>query len=152
MGCDLRHCKVQEYGNILDVYLPKDRESGRRRGFGFVEFDSKDDAENAMEQLQGIELDGRSIQIIVAQKGREVKPSNKQAQPDHNGGGRDERKRREKPEESRRRRSRSKSRESDRDADKERSGEKRKHSRRSRSRSKSRRRRKRSRSASEEYK
>ncbi|HLZ12887.1 MAG TPA: hypothetical protein VKP58_09885 [Candidatus Acidoferrum sp.] len=43
-----------------------DREGGRSRGFGFVEFGSADDAERAVEELNGMEIQGRKLLVKEA--------------------------------------------------------------------------------------
>src|SRR5207253_8024864 len=45
-----------QVGEIKDVFLPMDRESGRPRGFAFVEFASDEDAAKAIEKFNGYEL------------------------------------------------------------------------------------------------
>jgi len=40
-----------------------DREGGRSRGFGFVEFDSKENAEKALGEFNGLDMEGRALQI-----------------------------------------------------------------------------------------
>jgi cold-inducible RNA-binding protein len=40
-----------------------DREGGRSRGFGFVEFDTSETAENALSELNGLNVSGRALQI-----------------------------------------------------------------------------------------
>merc|ERR1711862_123834 len=58
------------YGTVLDCYLPTDIDTGASRGFGFITMPA-DDAEKAIEELDGIEFDGRELRINVAQpKGR----------------------------------------------------------------------------------
>lgn len=49
------------------VYIPKDRESGRSRGFGYVHFDDQSKAETAAEALTGLEIEGRILKVDVAQ-------------------------------------------------------------------------------------
>ncbi len=44
-----------------------DRDTGRSKGFGFVELGSPDEAQAAIEKLNGVELDGRSLKVNVAQ-------------------------------------------------------------------------------------
>ena len=44
-----------------------DRETGKSRGFGFVEFNSVEDAVKAKEAMDGVELDGRAIKVDYAQ-------------------------------------------------------------------------------------
>jgi len=54
------------YGELENVKLIFDRETGRSRGFGFVKFINADDAQNAMSELNGKEVDGREIRVSVA--------------------------------------------------------------------------------------
>ena len=58
-----------EYGEVLSVNLITDRETGRSRGFAFVEMND-DDAKSAMETLDGTELDGRSLRVNEARPRR----------------------------------------------------------------------------------
>ena len=57
-----------EIGEVSSVKIITDRETGRSRGFGFVEFTSEDDANTAVERLDGIELDGRTLKVSIAQE------------------------------------------------------------------------------------
>ncbi|HUP65346.1 MAG TPA: RNA-binding protein [Thermoanaerobaculia bacterium] len=59
-----------QIGPIRDVFLPMDRESGRPRGFAFVEFDSEDDATAAIERFNGYELGGRALRVNKAEEKR----------------------------------------------------------------------------------
>lgn len=52
-----------KYGELTDVFLPSDRITGRPRGFGFVTFSTKASAEDAIENLNAKELDGRVINV-----------------------------------------------------------------------------------------
>jgi RNA recognition motif-containing protein len=61
-----------QYGEVESVKLISDRETGRPRGFGFVEMDS-DGAESAIEALNGFEMGGRSLRVNEA-KPRESRP------------------------------------------------------------------------------
>ena len=54
-------------GEIRDVFLPTDRESGRPRGFAFVEFSSDEDAAKAIERFNGYELGGRALRVNPAE-------------------------------------------------------------------------------------
>jgi RNA recognition motif-containing protein len=45
----------EEYGKVLDAAVMRDRDTRRSRGFGFVTFDSKDEASNAVQSLDGAE-------------------------------------------------------------------------------------------------
>jgi RNA recognition motif-containing protein len=64
----------QEYGNVKRVQLPTDRETGRPRGFGFVEMETDAEEAIAIEALDGAEWMGRDIKVNKA-KPREDKSS-----------------------------------------------------------------------------
>ena len=53
------------YGEVISVALPTDRESGRPRGFGFVEM-SSDDAAKAIASLNGTDFGGRMLNVNEA--------------------------------------------------------------------------------------
>lgn len=53
---------------VTDVQLMTDRETGRPRGFGFVEMGSDQDAEAAIQALDGADLDGRNITVNPARE------------------------------------------------------------------------------------
>ena len=55
-----------EYGTIKSVYLPLDRETGRSRGFGFVEMSNETEEETAIETLDGAEWMGRALRVNKA--------------------------------------------------------------------------------------
>ncbi len=55
-----------EYGTVKRVQLPTDRETGRMRGFGFVEMNSDDEESKAIEELDGAEWMGRSLKVNKA--------------------------------------------------------------------------------------
>uniref|UniRef100_A0A8C5LWK7 RRM domain-containing protein n=1 Tax=Leptobrachium leishanense TaxID=445787 RepID=A0A8C5LWK7_9ANUR len=57
-----------KYGTVLDACVVKDRETNRSRGFGFVTFESPDDAKDAMQALNGKSVDGRQIRVDQAGK------------------------------------------------------------------------------------
>jgi len=54
--------------NASRVTIVTDRETGRSRGFAFVEFDSDDAARAAIESLNGTELDGRPLRVDEARE------------------------------------------------------------------------------------
>ncbi|MEP6848524.1 MAG: RNA-binding protein [Acidobacteriota bacterium] len=53
-------------GTVETANVVEDRETGRSRGFGFVEMASKDEAENAIAQLNGKEVNGRELKVNEA--------------------------------------------------------------------------------------
>ncbi len=52
----------EEYGEVKDVYVPVDRDTGSPRGFAFVTM-SAENAEKAIEEASGVMLQGRSIDV-----------------------------------------------------------------------------------------
>ena len=55
-----------KYGSVKRVQLPTDRETGRVRGFGFVELDKESEEEAAIEALDGAEWMGRVMKVNEA--------------------------------------------------------------------------------------
>jgi len=55
-----------EAGKVLDAKVPTDRETGRPRGFAFVEMDNDAEAKAAIEALNGKEVAGRSLTVNEA--------------------------------------------------------------------------------------
>lgn len=55
-----------EYGTIESAKVITDRETGRSRGFGFVEFNNDEEAKAAMEALNGQEHQGRTLVVNEA--------------------------------------------------------------------------------------
>jgi RNA recognition motif-containing protein len=55
-----------EYGVVKSVQLPTDRETGRMRGFGFVEMGSEAEEAAAIEALDGAEWMGRNLKVNKA--------------------------------------------------------------------------------------
>ena len=59
-----------KYGEVRDVYLPRDYHTQRPRGFGFIEFQNFSEAKEALEQLDGSEIMGSVVKIVFAREGR----------------------------------------------------------------------------------
>ncbi|EHA8589533.1 glycine-rich RNA-binding protein RZ1A [Cocos nucifera] len=57
----------EKFGHLTEAKVVVDKFSGRSRGFGFVTFDEKQAMEDAIEAMNGIDLDGRSITVDRAQ-------------------------------------------------------------------------------------
>jgi cold-inducible RNA-binding protein len=55
-------------GTVADAKVVTDRETGRPRGFAFVEMSSDQEAAKAIEQLNGRDVDGRAINVNEAQE------------------------------------------------------------------------------------
>lgn len=56
----------ESFGELEDVAVIHDRDTGRSRGFGFVTFREKADATRAIQEMDGRELDGRTIRVNEA--------------------------------------------------------------------------------------
>ena len=69
---DLR-AAFEEYGTIESVNLMMDRQSGRSKGFGFVEMPDNSEADAAIKGLNGLNLKGRNLKVNQA-KPREKRP------------------------------------------------------------------------------
>ncbi|MFP4009574.1 MAG: RNA recognition motif domain-containing protein [Spirulinaceae cyanobacterium] len=65
-----------DYGSVQRVHLPTDRETGRVRGFGFVELDTEAEEDAAIEALDGAEWMGRDLKVNKA-KPRENSGNNR---------------------------------------------------------------------------
>ena len=66
------------YGNVDRVALMTDRDTGRSRGFAFIEMTNSEEGEKAIADLNGTQLDGRTINV------NEARPKTERS-----GGGRD---------------------------------------------------------------
>lgn len=65
-----------EYGSVRRVHLPTDRDTGRMRGFGFVEMETLTQEESAISALDGAEWYGRALKVNQA-KPREERGSSR---------------------------------------------------------------------------
>jgi len=111
---DLRRV-FERCGEVGDIYIPRDRHTRESRGFAFVRFYDKRDAEDALQEMDGRILDGRELRVQMARYGRPTSPQRSR------GGGRygdrgDRRRRSRSRDNNRRRRSYSRSKKSDRDS------------------------------------
>jgi len=64
-----------EYGSVKRVQLPTDRETGRPRGFGFVEMGTDEEETAAIEALDGAEWMGRNLKVNKAKPREDRRPS-----------------------------------------------------------------------------
>lgn len=62
-----------EFGSVSSVKIITDRETGRSKGFGFIEMGSSEEAQAAISNLDGKELMGRNLRVNIAQE-RERSP------------------------------------------------------------------------------
>lgn len=68
-------------GPVASARVITDRETGRSKGFGFVEFENEADNQKAVDELNGKELDGRAINVSLA------RPKEDRPRSNDNGGG-----------------------------------------------------------------
>jgi len=64
---DVRQLFAQ-FGQVAEVTLLQDKQTGKPRGFGFVDMPSQEEAEKAIAELNGKPLDGRDLKISQAQE------------------------------------------------------------------------------------
>lgn len=64
----------KEYGEVKRATIPNDRETGRSRGFGFVEMQKVEDEDSAIEALDGAEWMGRQLRVNKAKPKEDRKP------------------------------------------------------------------------------
>jgi RNA recognition motif-containing protein len=70
------------FGQVGRINVVKDRETGRARGFAFVEMPNDEEAAKAIAALDGKEVGGRNLKV------NEARPKSEQRAPRSNGGGR----------------------------------------------------------------
>ncbi|CAM8983339.1 unnamed protein product [Rhodiola kirilowii] len=61
--------RFDKYGKVVDVFIPRDRRTGESRGFAFVRYKFADEAQKAVERLDGRTVDGREIMVQFAKYG-----------------------------------------------------------------------------------
>lgn len=78
----------EEYGEVSDVKLIKDKFSGELRGFGFVEMPAKADAQKAIAEIDETEIDGQKIIVNEARPRKDRPGGGGRRGPGSGGGGR----------------------------------------------------------------
>src|SRR5258706_15107664 len=74
------------FGTVTEANLMMDRSTNRPRGFGFVTMSSAEEAQKAIDGLNGKEMDGRALTVNVA-KPREERPGGGGGRRQSGGGG-----------------------------------------------------------------
>jgi RNA recognition motif-containing protein len=67
---DVLQRAFSQCGNVSEVKLVLDRETGRSRGFAFVSMESDAEANTAIQEWNGAELDGRALKVNIAEERR----------------------------------------------------------------------------------
>ncbi len=62
-----------QYGEVNSVKIITDRETGRAKGFGFISMENNEDGQKAIDELNGKEVDGRTLKVNEA-KPKEDRP------------------------------------------------------------------------------
>ncbi len=85
----------EEFGEVSSVTILKDKYTGESRGFGFVEIPSKDDAAQAIQKTDGMEIKGKRLIVNEARKREDNRGRGRQggggrggSRGGHSGGGR----------------------------------------------------------------
>ena len=76
------------HGTVVEANLMMDRMSGRSRGFGFITMSTPEEAQKAIEALNGSQIDGRAVTVNIA-KPREERPAGGGGSRGGSGGRRD---------------------------------------------------------------
>jgi len=76
------------FGTVTETNLMMDRATNRPRGFGFVTMSSAEEAQKAIDGLNGKDLDGRALTVNIARP-REERPGGGGGRREFRGGGRD---------------------------------------------------------------
>ncbi|XP_065165295.1 serine/arginine-rich splicing factor 2 [Atheta coriaria] len=83
---DLRRV-FERCGEVGDIYIPRDRFTRESRGFAFVRFYDKRDAEDALDAMDGYMLDGRELRVQMARYGRPTSPHRRYGRSSRRGRG-----------------------------------------------------------------
>ena len=76
------------YGTVVEANLMMDRATGRPRGFGFVTMSTPEEAQKAIDGLNGKEVDGRALTVNVARPREERPGGGGERRGGYGGGGR----------------------------------------------------------------
>src|ERR1700761_6558825 len=77
----------ETHGSVQSAQVIMDRDTGRSKGFGFVEMSSSEEAEAAINALNGVERDGRAMTVNEARPKAEGGGGGGRGRGDYGGGG-----------------------------------------------------------------
>lgn len=81
----------EEFGEVTSVKIPKDKLNGRSKGYAFVEMTNDVEGEEAIQNLNGYQINSRAINVSVARPPEERKPRTNYGGGNRGGGGNRER-------------------------------------------------------------
>lgn len=76
------------FGEVTSANIIKDRETGRSRGFAFVEMPDDNEANKAIEEINGTEFEGKTLNVSVARPKTERRDNNRFGGGGYRGGNR----------------------------------------------------------------
>ena len=65
---EILHAAFLPFGEIIHIHIPMDTSVDEHRGFGFLEFEEIDDAQHAIDNMDGAELFGRVLRVNLARQ------------------------------------------------------------------------------------
>lgn len=74
----------EEHGKVLKATVATDRETGKPRGFAFVEMENENEAQNAIQALDGLVINGRALAVKKAEDRNDSRPSSPKPNPGNN--------------------------------------------------------------------
>lgn len=75
------------HGNVQSASVVTDRDSGQSRGFGFVEFNSSGEAQQAVDAMNGMIMDGRALTVNIARPREDSRGGGGGGRPQRRDGG-----------------------------------------------------------------
>merc|ERR1712154_53900 len=68
VNSEILHAAFLPFGEIIHISIPLDQSTKEHRGFGFIEFEDPEDAEHAIDNMDGSELYGRVLRVNISEK------------------------------------------------------------------------------------
>ncbi len=77
----------EQYGEVTSIKIIMDKETGRSKGFGFIEMSDEEHAQQAITALNGLQVGGRTIAVSQAQERTDKRPGGGFSRGGSGGGG-----------------------------------------------------------------